>query len=56
MIEAPPHVAAGIAILQSSCEDVGQSCSGNNSQLTTFGDGARKPPVGNARAHPALDD
>ena len=56
MIETPPHVAAGVAVLQSSCKDVGQSGSRNNSQLTAFGDGARKSPVGNARAHPALDD
>ena len=56
VIEAPTHVAARIALLQPPGENVGQSCSGNDPQLTLLGNGMRQPPSRNARSHSTLND
>ncbi|MGA2990046.1 MAG: hypothetical protein ABSD88_06180 [Candidatus Korobacteraceae bacterium] len=56
MIKPTTHVAAGIAVLQPSGENVGQSYPGNDSQLTLRRNGAGQSPVGHTRTHSTLDD
>ena len=56
VVEGMPHVTAGIAVLQSPSQDLVQSCSGNDSELTGPGDRARQSPIRDARAHSSLND
>ena len=55
-IEAAPHIAAGIAILQAPGEHQIERRSGNHSQLPQLGHGSRQLPMGHAHAHAALDN
>jgi hypothetical protein len=48
-------VAAWIAVLQASLQNGVECGAGNNPKLPSEGHGPRKSPIGNARAHAALD-
>ncbi len=56
MIEAAAHVPAGIAVLQSSDENLIDRCSGNNAELTDPGYRACQPPIGDPSPHATLND
>ena len=46
----------GIAVLQSSDENLIDRCSGNNAKLTEPGNRPGKPPIGDPGPHATLND
>jgi hypothetical protein len=56
MIERESHVPARVAILEAADEDLIESCAGNNTQLAQSRHSPREFPIGDSRAHAALDD
>jgi hypothetical protein len=54
--EGAPTVAAEVALLQTTGEDDGKQRAGHDAQLTLLRNGPGERPVGDADAHPALND